>query len=370
MKHERPEPSRPDFLLSVVREPARIRRLTLTELDDLVPQARRAGLLARLALALQKSGTLDSIPAAPREHLKAAVVLSEKHHRDTIYELQQLTIALKDIVSPIILLKGAAYLCAHLPPAEGRVFSDIDILVPKKSLAAVEAMLGLSGWRFGELDPYDEQYYRRWMHQLPPMAHLSRQSVLDIHHTIVPETSRIDLSAEALSSQAVRVPGAEHLAVLAPPDMVLHTATHLFNEGEFARGLRDLDDINQLLRHFALEPDFWGRLVERSAELNLGRPLFYALRYTTAMLGTPVPVSALAALEAAAPSRSRLKVMDLLFDRALRSPHPQCRDSLSAAALWSLYVRAHYLRMPLRLLLPHLIRKAARPRKDQPALAV
>ena len=33
-------------------------------------------------------------------------------------------------------------------------------------------------------------------------------------------------------------------------------------------------------------------------------------------------------------------------------------DALTAAARWLLYVRAHYLRMPLHLLLPHLLRKS------------
>lgn len=152
--------------------------------------------------------------------------------------------------------------------------------------------------------------------------------------------------------------------------MVLHAATHLFNEGEFARGLRDLDDINQLVRYFGAQPEFWPTLAGRAAELNLTRPLFYALRYTRHVLGTPVPASALKALEFAAPSRPLLNIMDLLFDRGMRSPHPDCRDALSAPALWSLYARAHYLRMPLRLLVPHLLRKATRPRKDEPALAM
>src|SRR3546814_9997045 len=38
--------------------------------------------------------------------------------------------------------------------------------------------------------------------------------------------------------------------------------------------------------------------------------------------------------------------------------HESCDGSLTAAARWLLYVRAHYLRMPLPLLLPHLLRKS------------
>ena len=47
-----------------------------------------------------------------------------------------------------------------------------------------------------------------------------------------------------------------------------------------------------------------------------------------------------------------------LFSRALRPEHPTCDDLRTRIARFVLYVRAHYLRMPLHLLLPHLIRKA------------
>jgi hypothetical protein len=53
-----------------------------------------------------------------------------------------------------------------------------------------------------------------------------------------------------------------------------------------------------------------------------------------------------------------LPLMDALFDRGLAPHHRSCDGLASAVARWMLYVRAHYLRMPMRLLLPHLARKA------------
>jgi hypothetical protein len=50
--------------------------------------------------------------------------------------------------------------------------------------------------------------------------------------------------------------------------------------------------------------------------------------------------------------------MDALLGQALRPSHASCRDGMTGVALFLLYVRSHYLRMPLRLLLPHLLRKA------------
>jgi len=50
--------------------------------------------------------------------------------------------------------------------------------------------------------------------------------------------------------------------------------------------------------------------------------------------------------------------MDGLFLRGLAPDHPSCDRPLTRAARWLLYARAHKLRMPLHLLIPHLVRKA------------
>src|SRR6476469_4270169 len=91
-------------------------------------------------------------------------------------------------------------------------------------------------------DPYDQRYYRTWMHELPPMQHVKRGSVIDVHHTIVPPTSGTRLNAAALFDAATPLPEASPFLVLAPPDMVIHSATHLFNNEDMAHGLRDLTD--------------------------------------------------------------------------------------------------------------------------------
>jgi hypothetical protein len=158
---------------------------------------------------------------------------------------------------------------------------------------------------------------------------------------------------------ATRVPGDDGEFVFAPVDMVLHSATHLFHEGELEKGLRDLVDIESLLSGFACgRTQFWDELVARAGEVGLTRPLYYALRYSTRMLGAPVPEAILAASEAWAPPRPLRWLMDVLYLRALRPDHPTCSDWFTPVARWALYVRGHWLRMPLPLLVYHLARKA------------
>jgi len=324
----------------------------------LLRQARPSGLLARLAWRIEEAGMLDAVPERVRPHLAAERILAAKHERDVRFEVLCLCEALAPLGIPLVLLKGAAYVMAALPPARGRLFNDIDILVPRAEIGRVEESLTRRGWAIPQMSTYDDRYYRRWMHEIPPMIHVERQTTVDVHHTIVPETARLALDAAKLFAAARPIDGTRALHVLSPEDMTLHSATHLFNEGEFRHGLRDLDDIDRLLRYFGSDPDFWPRLVARAVELVLRRPLYYALRYGAALLGTPVPPTLRETVQLPPPASPLRALMDRLFNHALRANHASCRTLSSPLALWLLYVRAHYLRLPPYLLLPHLLRKA------------
>jgi hypothetical protein len=348
------------LLATVMRQPALAQDLPLDGWELLIRQARRSGLLARLSYRLDAAGALAAAPGPARPHFEEARVLSDKHARDVRWEVRDLRRVLAGVADRPILLKGAAYAMTGLPPAEGRVFADIDVLVPRENLAAVERRLRDHGWGNWEVDAYDDRYYRRFTHQIPPLTHFLRGTTLDVHHAIVQPSARDAVATRPLLEAAQAVPGEPGLAVLQPTDMVLHSAAHLFNDGEFNRGLRDLDDLNLLLRHFGAQPAFWPALLARAEALGLMHPLAYALRYTAAILATPVPPDCLAASRRAAPGTLRMAALDRLFGEALAPDHPSCRGVSSAPALWLLYVRAHYLRMPLHLLVPHLLRKALR----------
>lgn len=341
-----------------LQDPRCLGNFTLSEWSLLLRQARPSGLLARLAWRIEEVGMLAAVPEPVRPHLAAERILAAKHERDVRFEVHCLSEALEPLGIPLVLLKGAAYVMAALPPARGRLFNDIDILVPKAEIGRVEETLARHGWALHAISAYDDRYYRRWMHEIPPMTHVERQTTVDVHHTIVPETARLALDAAKLFADAKPIAGTRALHVLSPVDMTLHSATHLFNEGEFRHGLRDLDDIDRLLRHFGADPDFWPRLVARAVELDLRRPLYYALRYGAALLGTPVPPALREAAQLAPPAAPLRAFMDRLFSDALRPNHASCRTHSSPLALWLLYMRAHYLRLPPHLLLPHLLRKA------------
>lgn len=324
----------------------------------LLRQARRSNLLSSIRALLDERGLIDQVPPQPREHLEWSRVLSERHAQAVQREIALIRKALEKVGVPVILLKVAAYVMAKLPFAQGRLFSDIDIMVPKNSINAVEAALMLHGWATTDIDAYDQRYYRTWMHELPPMQHIKRLTVIDVHHAILPETAYVHPDPEKLRAAAHTLDGYSDLKVFAPADMVLHSAVHLFHEGELHNGLRDLVDIDSLLRHFSTLPSFWPELVERAKELELTRSLYYALRYTVQILHTPIPSEAMEAARTGRPDRLTLALMDALFARALMPDHPSCSDWLTGAARWMLYIRANWLRMPPLLLARHLFHKA------------
>jgi hypothetical protein len=196
-------------------------------------------------------------------------------------------------------------------------------------------------------------------------VHIKRGSVVDMHHAILPRTARYHPDPEKLRAAAIPVEGMPGLYVLQPVDMLLHAACHLFHDGELPHGLRDLSDMDLLLRHFGSEQSFWKRLPERARELELSLPLFYALRYARHFFGTPVPEAVDTALRESTPAL--LPLMDAVFRRALGPEHDTYLDALTRPARFAAYIRAHWLRMPPLMLARHLLHKALISPKETPA---
>ena len=346
-----------DLVSLVYGNPDILTRLSLVDWDKLIRQARNSGLLARLLHFIEQHAPLGTIPTAARWHFDAATTLAAKQHSAVRWEIGKIAEALDEIGCPIVVLKGGAYVVAGLPAASGRLFNDIDIMVPRELIEAVESALMLAGWHPSRLSKYDQRYYRRWMHEIPPMQHIQRATIIDVHHAILPDTARYHPDSAKLRSRAISVNGMKNIQVLAPEDMLLHSATHLFHDGELPHGLRDLTDLDLLFRHFAAVPGFWSRLISRAEELGLNRPLFYAVRYVQHFLATPIPENFEHGIRRASPNRATLTLMDAIFTRALAPIHESCGDAFTPLARKAAYIRAHWLRMPPHLLFPHLFHK-------------
>lgn len=352
-------------VVAALRDPRSIAALDAKRITDLVARARAGSLLGRIAA--RAGGTAaDALPPRLRAALDAPLTAAEAYHRMARFETDRIRRALAGLDHDIVLLKGSAYVLADLPAARGRSLSDVDILLPSERIGEAERMLREAGWEQGAATSYDEKYFREWMHELPPMRHRERQAVLDLHHTILPLTGRLKPDPKLLLADAVPIAGWPGVRVLAPVDMVLHSVVHHFQDGEFTHSLRELVDLDDLLRHFAARQGFWDGLVTRCEQLGFGRPTFYALRHAERVLGTPVPSHVTQALRRHAPPAPLLALMDTLISTCLLSTGRLPRGMREKTASQALYFRAQWLKMPPGLLAHHAFSKFVNRFRRQP----
>jgi len=305
--------------------------------------------------------------------LQSAEIKAQRGRRQSLWEIECIRRALfgkchvetaKNTEIPIVLLKGAAYQAADLPWGRGRVSVDVDILTPLETLPQVEAALTVAGWIPEKKSEYDEHFYRDWMHEIPPMVHLDRRTTLDVHHTILPRTGKLTVDAALLFEEIVHL--RDDLYILSPRDMLLHSTVHLFQDGELENCARDLLDLDAMFRHFSQQdPDFLEKLLARARQLRLTRPLYHAVTFCRRLLGTPFPETFLRSIRpfrgSFVPRNLMLLFVPLSMEPEISGEETRC----SSFARFCLYVRSHFLRMPLRLLIPHLWTKYWQRKKER-----
>ncbi len=340
------------LLLTALRVPSTLATLPLSAWQGILTLGRRHGVSGRWYGQLSAAGLLEEVPAAVQRHQWSDQVVAANHVRAARWELNRLAHVFATTGVSWTLLKGAAYIAAELPPGDHRLLSDVDILVPEASLDVVEALLLDCDWRSPPHDEYDDHYYRAWMHELPPLQHRLRGTVLDVHHNILPRTSPHCPDAAELIAR--RVPLPDGLFMLAPADAVLHSVLHGFWGGELTNCLRDVLDVHELVQAFGqrLGESFWLDLQTRAQALQAVRPLLLALHQAEQNFGTLLPPDFLRTLKQC--DRlwiPRALTNALIGEVFLPTLPPNRREKL---ALKALLLRSHLLKMPLRLLLPHL----------------
>jgi hypothetical protein len=332
------------LLVQALREPASLPRDC--DWTGLISAARAEQLVGTLAFRLQ-----DSVVPQRVERLLAMHRADAQRVRvQALWEAEMARRALAPLGVPVVLLKGTAFMAAGLDAAQGRSIGDLDILVPRAALDAVEQALVAAGWEPMK-EGYDDLYYREWMHELPPLIHRERDRMIDVHHTILPLTARPQPLPGDLIDQRVEL--GDGLSVLSREHMLVHAAAHLIADGDLAGGLRNLWDIDRLCRQFATKDcDFFLGLAEEAAAHGLYGQTMRALRLSHRLYGTP-----LVAYDGPSRVRYDAQATDRLFLRRLLARDSWGRQTRPAIRFGA-YVRGHWMRMPPLMLARHLIRKA------------
>lgn len=313
-------------------------------------EARQAGVTARLAYMIRDSDLYwRDIPDHLRSHIDSAITHAESFRTDVLRELEHIRLALAELNTPVVLLKGAAYVCSGRQAARGRIFNDVDILVEKGLIGQAESALMIRGWNTGEIDPYDHRYYREWSHEIPPLTNWRRGTTLDLHHSLLMPTCKVKVDTAQMIRDALPVEGSTYWWRLSDDDTLLHAVCHLMMNSDFKRGLRDIWDIDLLYREFSQRnASFDTQLHARASAVGLGALLASALRLANRYFATPAPDFL---LSDASP------ILTYLVGRSASVRHRDTRPKGQATADFLLMLRELYLRLPTKLLVVHLIHK-------------
>ena len=354
-----------DRLLEGLRSPASLCALDLPAWEAVLSCARRNAVLAYLGQRSADAGVAAAFPPQVQDAIHSAMVSAARLAQLARWELERVRRALQPAGIPAIALKGAAYLLRDLPHAATRPMSDVDVMVPHAQIDAAERALLAAGWRGTKTNAYDQAYYRRWTHEIPPLQYPGRLLAVDVHHTICPPVSRLRPDPERFWAAAVPS-GMPGISVLSPEDSVLHAAVHLFFDSDFDGRFRDLVDLNEMLEAFGALAGFWPRLVDSARAQGLTRPLYYACVTRQRVLRAAVPADVLRELERHRPPRPVDAWMTRTLATLLTPADPAHWPPAHRGLLWLMYVRSHWLRMPPHLLVPHLVKKSFRARPAGP----
>jgi hypothetical protein len=281
--------------------------------------AMRAAQLGVGPLFLHRLRERGEAEAAPPEVLRD---LERTHYAQSLYN----TRALADLARVVgafraaglrpVVLKGAALAASRYPQIAHRAISDLDLLLPVDEIDRADRLLRGLGYR-QTCPPGWEKFYAEHHHgapYLPPRGHPR----LEIHVGLLDRRRRQQPDLERMLERAVELPcGATSAWALAPEDQLIHAALHLAVSGRFLRGMKDLADIDLLLR--SPESLDLGRILAGAGRPGIGRALHYALALANDLFGTPLDPRLAAAL--------RTYRLPFLEDRALRR---LARTSVSA----------------------------------------
>lgn len=342
-------------IVSLIRDPGIGCRLTDQQWEDVIHILREADLLGTLYYLAERDRVIATYCAFAQRHLKSMKVYSDRQARQVDYECALINQQLRDEGIVPFFLKGAGYTLRRSFNARGRIYSDIDVLVARHEIEPAQRIFRTNGWYTPPISDYDKRYYRRWAHEVPPMRHLTRRTVIDLHHNIVPPISgRAPNIAQLCRNPVITQRG---LSVLSAPAAFLHSLVHLFSNEDLSKGFRDLVDLYLLLEEYA-NSDFWNALLVLVEETGFMQELLYALLLLERILGWSLPAAMETRLREPMRRTGAGFTVTRVLGPAMRPHHPQVCGATENLAIQLAYIRGHWIKMPLPVLLGHLSIKA------------
>ncbi len=324
-----------------------------------IQEARQNALLGTCYFIARQHDIWNLLPQQVQTHLISGFHYAEKQKITLLQEMLELEKVFSNTDISALMVKGTAYRLAGYEFAKGRVFSDIDLLVPQQQFKQALRLLNNAGYLELALSAYDRRYYLQWSHQNPPLTHYIRGANIDLHHHIFPVASNENIlvepmiqTAQALENSAFSVPS--------PAYLFMHAAVHLFYQDETHKLVKDLCDL-YLMYLEVTEREPIQHLIDAAKQSNAQAAVLYALQALHQIFDTQLPEEAALLLPYA--SSYRQWQMRFLLTHLLD------QDSVwhkAAHAMW--FIRGHLLKMGPFTLLYHSVAKSLEQLKERKAL--
>ncbi len=346
--------------LAFVRAPADYcQNATLKQWTAFIEEARQFALLGTCYFLAKDASIWHLIPEPVKNHLVSGFHYAEKQKITLLNEMLELEKIFEGSNVPAVLVKGVAYRLDGYAFARGRVFSDIDLLVPDSHYALALQMLKDAGYLEFTMSAYDRRYYLRWTHQHPPLTHFLRGANIDLHHHLFPVSSNENILVEPLVRHAYALPGSAFLTP-SPAYLFMHAAVHLFYQDETHKLVKDLVDLH-LLYHEVMARQSFIDILQAAENSNAQAAVFYALNTLNQLFAIELPTE----IKQLAPAASRYRLWQMQFLLTHLLDHASFWHR-PAHFFW--FVRGHLLKMGPLTLIYHSVAKSIEQFKERKIL--
>ena len=203
------------------------------------------GVAPLLYYNLKKILPNHDIPSSTLEQLKKVYLTNTAKNMYSVDELSRILGKFAEKSIDMMVLKGAALANLVFPDIGLRVYNDIDILVKKEDLQAIETLIPDLGY-ISTKDSIKQKHYREKHYHLAPYIHQEKNIILEVHWNV---TKRFPLNIDSWwqRSRIAKIAGCP-VRVLSPNDLFLHLCIHISNHGFRKIHLRDLCDIYEMIK--------------------------------------------------------------------------------------------------------------------------
>ena len=327
---------------------------TAAQWTALVSEARQQALLGSIYFLLKDLELLATVPQAVQAHLQTGFHYAEKQKNTLLQEMLELEQVFQGTEYPCILVKGVGYRLSNLAFARGRIFSDIDLLIPHSAFADALLRLLDSGYLETGMSDYDRRYYIQWSHQHPPLTHFLRGANIDLHHHIFPVASNSGLAIEPMIVNSTKLVDSV-FSVPSLPYLLVHASVHLFYQEETHKLVKDLCDLKQLYQE-CIETHSPEQILAACKSMHAEAAVYYALDTLRWLFSLDIDADLLQRLAQFSSAYRRWQMQFLLKHLLSASP-------LHQFAHFGWFVRGHLLKMGIVTLVYHSVAKFWESRK-------